>query len=171
MSRRAVHGASVDGTIGNIIMLTVGVGVVDDIMKLSANRLVRIGEAHHLDEGRIAKRRYAVPVNCIERIGFAQYSTGTGASGMTNGTVQTQSGMTNGTVTGGAGKPGETTLTIGYKGGTAKVLVPVGTPIVRFEPTERTVLAKGQKLFVVEAPGATGAKFVAVGKDGVTPPM
>ncbi|MEO6247360.1 MAG: hypothetical protein ABIO85_02080 [Sphingomicrobium sp.] len=92
-------------------------------------------------------------------------------SGMTNGTVQQQSGMTNGTVTGGTGKPGETTLTIGYKGGTAKVLVPVGTPIVRFEPTERSVLAKGQKLFVVEAPGAKGAKFVAVGKDGVMPPM
>lgn len=92
-------------------------------------------------------------------------------SGMTNGTVQQQSGMTNGTVTGGAGKPGETVLTIGYKGGTAKVLVPVGTPIVRFEPTERTVLAKGQKLFTVEAPGAKGAKFVAVGKDGLTPPM
>ena len=92
-------------------------------------------------------------------------------SGMTNGTVQQQSGMTNGTVTGGAGKLGETTLTIGYKGGTAKVLVPVGTPIVRFEPTTRSVLAKGQKLFVVQAADARGAKFVAIGKDGVTPPM
>lgn len=91
-------------------------------------------------------------------------------SGMTNGTVQ-QSGMTNGTVTGGAGKTGETTLTIGYKGGTAKVLVPAGTPIVRFEPTTRSVLAKGQKLFVVKTPDAPGAKFVAIGKDGVTPPM
>ncbi len=93
------------------------------------------------------------------------------SSGMTNGTVQAQSGMTNGTVTAGAGKSGETTLTIGYKGGTARVLVPAGTPIVRFEPAERTVLAKGQKLFVVLAPDATGTKFVAVGKDGVTPPM
>jgi hypothetical protein len=65
-------------------------------------------------------------------------------SAMTNGTVQPQSGMTNGTVTAGAGKSGETTLTIGYKGGTAKVLVPVGTPIVRFEPAERTVLARGK---------------------------
>ena len=92
-------------------------------------------------------------------------------SGMTNGTVQQQSGMTNGTVTNNTGKAGQTTLTIGYKGGTAKVLVPVGTPIVRFEPTTRSVLAKGQKLFVVEAPGAPEAKFVAVGKDGVTPPM
>ena len=96
---------------------------------------------------------------------------GNASSGMTNGTVQTQSGMTNGTVTAGAGKSGETTLTIGYKGGMAKVLVPAGTPIVRFEPAERTVLAKGQKLFVVLGPNATGTKFVAVGKDGVTPPM
>lgn len=92
-------------------------------------------------------------------------------SGMTNGTVQQQSGMTNGTVTGGVGKPGETTLTIGYKGGTAKVLVPAGTPIVRFEPTDRSVLAKGQKLFVVQSPDSPGAKFVAIGKDGLTPPM
>jgi hypothetical protein len=92
-------------------------------------------------------------------------------SGMTNGTVQQQSGMTNGTVTGGVGKPGETTLTIGYKGGTAKVLVPVGTPIVRFEPTTRSMLAKGQKVFVVQTSVAPGAKFVAIGKDGITPPM
>ena len=92
-------------------------------------------------------------------------------SGMTNGTVQQQNGMTNGTVTGGVGKPGETTLTIGFKGGTAKVLLPAGTPIVRFEPTQRSVLAKGQKLFVVQASDAPVAKFVAIGKDGLTPPM
>lgn len=94
-----------------------------------------------------------------------------GQSGITNGTVQQQSGMTNGTVTGGSGKSGETTLTIGYKGGTAKVLVPAGTPIVRFEPIDRSVLAKGEKLFVVQARDAPGAKFVAIGKDGLTPPM
>ena len=92
-------------------------------------------------------------------------------SGMTNGTVQMQNGMTNGIVTDGTGKSGETTLTIGYKGGTAKVLVPTGTPIVRFEPTTASVLSKGQKLFVVQAPGVPEAKFVAIGKDGLTPPM
>ena len=96
---------------------------------------------------------------------------GNASSGMTNGTVQQQSGMTNGTVTGDVGKPGEPTLTIGYKGGTAKVLVPAGTPIVRFEPATRSVLAKGQKLFVVQATDAPSAKFMAIGKDGVTPPM
>ncbi|KQN29212.1 hypothetical protein [Sphingomonas sp. Leaf38] len=92
-------------------------------------------------------------------------------SGMTNGTVDAQSGMTNGTVTGGAGKSGETKLSISYKGGKAQVVVPVGTPIVRFEPAERSVLAKGQKLFAITSAGASGARSVAVGKDGLTPPM
>ncbi|WP_242182407.1 hypothetical protein [Sphingomonas sp. CARO-RG-8B-R24-01] len=92
-------------------------------------------------------------------------------SGMTNGTVQEQSGMTNGTVSSTAGTSGETSLTISYKGGTAKVLVPAGTPIVRFEPTQRSMLAKGQKVFVVKTADAPGAKFVAIGKDGLTPPM
>lgn len=94
-----------------------------------------------------------------------------GQSAMTNGTVAQQSGMTNGTVTGGAGKAGETKLSISYKGGKAQVVVPVGTPIVRFEPAERTVLAKGQKLFAIISPGSAGARSVAVGKDGLTPPM
>ncbi|GAC1581577.1 MAG: hypothetical protein NVS3B5_15700 [Sphingomicrobium sp.] len=92
-------------------------------------------------------------------------------SAMTNGTVQQQSSMTNGTVKAGAGKPGETKLTIAYKGGTARVLVPAETPIVRFEPTARSVLTKGQKVFVVQAPDSRDAKFVAIGKDGLTPPM
>ncbi len=94
-----------------------------------------------------------------------------GQSAMTNGTVAQQSGMTNGTVTGGAGKPGETKLSISYKGGKAQVVVPVGTPIVRFEPAQRTVLAKGQKLFAIISADAKGARSVAVGKDGLTPPM
>lgn len=92
-------------------------------------------------------------------------------SGMTNGTVQHHSGMTNGTVTGGAGKSGVTQLTISYKGGTAQVVVPEGTPIVRFEPADKSVLMKGQKVFAVTPPGAKTAKFVAIGKDGLTPPM
>ena len=94
-----------------------------------------------------------------------------GQSAMTNGTVDQQSGMTNGTVTAGASKPGETRLSISYKGGKAQVVVPVGTPIVRFEPAERSILAKGQKLFAIISPGSAGARSVAVGKDGLTPPM
>ena len=94
-----------------------------------------------------------------------------GAVAAAGGGTSGSSAMTNGTVTGGAGKPGETKLSISYKGGKAQVVVPVGTPIVRFEPAERTVLVKGQKLFAIVSADAKGARSVAVGKDGLTPPM
>lgn len=97
-------------------------------------------------------------------------------SAMTNGTVDTQSAMTNGTVTGPAApgstaSPGDKMLSISYKGGSAQVAVPANVPIVRFDPTTKSVLAKGQKIFAVTPPGATAAKSVAIGKDGLTPPM
>lgn len=91
-------------------------------------------------------------------------------SGMTNGTLQ-QSGMTNGTVTANANGAAMTKLTVGYKGGTAQVRVPSGTPVVRFEPTDNPALAKGQKLFIKLAEDQKTAQFVAIGKDGLTPPM
>ncbi|MFS0771170.1 hypothetical protein [Sphingomonas sp. 1P08PE] len=91
-------------------------------------------------------------------------------SAMTNGVVQ-QSGMTNGTVTADASGAATTKLTVSYKGGTAQVSVPQGTPVVRFEPTEKASLAKGQKLFIKLADDQKTAQFVAIGKDGLTPPM
>jgi hypothetical protein len=92
-------------------------------------------------------------------------------SAMTNGTVQAQSAMTNGTVASNEASAGGRMLTIAYEGGTADVTIPEGTPIVRFEPTERPSLAVGQKVYAVIPQGTTSAGFVAMGKDGVTPPM
>ena len=92
-------------------------------------------------------------------------------SAMTNGTVQAQSSMTNGTVAGNEAASGGRRLTIAYEGGTADVTIPEGTPVVRFEPTERPSLAVGQKVYAVIPQGTTAAGFVAMGKDGVTPPM
>lgn len=91
-------------------------------------------------------------------------------SAMTNGTVQ-QSGMTNGTVTTDATGGPLPKLTIGFKGGTVQVTIPQGTPVVRFEPTDRASLATGQKLFIKLAKDNKTAQFVAAGKDGLTPPM
>lgn len=92
-------------------------------------------------------------------------------SAMTNGTVQGQSAMTNGTLAGSEASSGGRMLTISYEGGTANVTIPEGTPIVRFEPTERPSLAVGQKVYAVIPKGTTSAGFLAMGKDGVTPPM
>lgn len=92
-------------------------------------------------------------------------------SAMTNGTVESQSMMTNGTVASSESSSGGRTLTISYEGGTANVTIPEGTPIVRFEPTERPSLAVGQKVYAVIPAGATTAGFLAMGKDGIVPPM
>ena len=93
------------------------------------------------------------------------------SSAMTNGTVESQNAMTNGTVASSEASSGGRSLTIVYEGGTANVTIPEGTPIVRFEPTERPSLAVGQKVYAVIPKGTTSAGFVAMGKDGVTPPM
>jgi hypothetical protein len=93
------------------------------------------------------------------------------SSAMTNGTVQSQSAMTNGTVAGNEASSGGRMLTITYAGGSANVTIPEGTPVVRFEPTERASLAVGQKVYAVIPKGTTSAGFLAMGKDGVTPPM
>ena len=93
------------------------------------------------------------------------------SSAMTNGTVESQNAMTNGTVASSEASSGGRSLTIVYEGGTANVAIPEGTPIVRFEPTERPSLAVGQKVYAVIPKGTTSAGFVAMGKDGVTPPM
>lgn len=107
-------------------------------------------------------------------------------SAMTNGTVKSgipstapdvprvKSAMTNGTVKAG-GSGTERTLTVDYgKGQSIQVLVPAQAPVVAFEAADTAALSAGAKAFVVAAredDGKLTARRVAVGKDGLTPPM
>ena len=56
---------------------------------------------------------------------------------------------------------------------TKTIVVPPSTPIVAFEPADKGVLAPGAKVFAVVSKdgGKLEGKLVAVGKDGLTPPM
>lgn len=106
-------------------------------------------------------------------------------SSMTNGTVKAggaggapkvKSSMTNATVAGNTagGASGERTLTVTYdKDGAKTIVVPPKAPIVAFEKSDKSVLTPGGKIFVVAAKDGDTltAKLVAVGKDGLTPPM
>lgn len=105
-------------------------------------------------------------------------------SAMTNGTVKAETGgapkvksaMTNGTVQAGKGSgDGARTLTVSYgkEGGTKTIVVPPSAPVVAFEPADTSALSPGAKVFAVVAKdgGKTDGKLVAVGKDGLTPPM
>ena len=106
-------------------------------------------------------------------------------SAMTNGTVKSEStgstgapkvksAMTNGTVKADSAKDGTRILTVNYGGGqSSTIVVPHTAPVVTFEPASRTALSAGAKVFVVGTRNEGGftATRVAVGKDGLTPPM
>jgi hypothetical protein len=83
------------------------------------------------------------------------------------------SSMTNGTVGNLVSADGHT-MTIIYKGGEKKVVVPDNVPIVTYAPADRSALTVGAKVLVNGTQAADGtmtATSVSVGKDGLTPPM
>lgn len=83
------------------------------------------------------------------------------------------SSMTNGSV-GDLVVSNGRTLTVNYKGGQQKILVPDDVPIVNLVPADRSLLKAGVKVVMFVTQGADGkltAQSISAGKDGVTPPM
>ncbi|WP_428394461.1 hypothetical protein [Lichenicoccus sp.] len=105
------------------------------------------------------------------------------ASTMTNGTVASDTSvgspgkvgttMTNGTVSTESGSGGARQLNVTYKGGHKHILVPPTAPVVMLAPGSKSDVSTGDAVFVAEAKGAASptAGVVAVGTDGVKPPM
>jgi hypothetical protein len=65
-------------------------------------------------------------------------------------------------------------LFVAYKGGTQKITVPAGVPVVSFEPGDKSMLVPGALVFIGAMRGADGslsAGRVNVGKNGLKPPM
>jgi hypothetical protein len=98
-----------------------------------------------------------------------------GQGTMTNGTVPPIQGtMTNGTVATG-GKAGGQKLAITYNNGKqAEISVQTEAPVVRLTPGYRSEQTPGAKIFALasEGNGSTlTAKSIAVGKNGLMPPM
>jgi hypothetical protein len=106
----------------------------------------------------------------------------TTASTMTNGNVaavsapaatMVNSSMTNGNVSASASQNGVRQLTVTYKGGQQMIIVPPTAPIVTFRPGTVSEVTKGAPVFIkaVKNGNSVTAEAVAVGIDGVTPPM
>jgi hypothetical protein len=109
-------------------------------------------------------------------------TTGGGAtqSSMTNGTVAAVSApatvntsMTNGTVAAAKSQNGAQQLTVTYNGGQQTVVVPPTAPIVMYHPGSMAEVTQGAAVFVNGVKDGDGvtANTVAVGVDGVRPPM
>jgi len=82
--------------------------------------------------------------------------------------------MTNANVASVVKAAGGNELTLEYKGGSQKILVPNGTPIVDFVPGDRSLLVRGATIFSgaqVAADGKITTGRVTVSKDGVKPPQ
>ena len=63
-------------------------------------------------------------------------------------------------------------LTLEYKGGSQKVVVPANIPMFTTEPGDRSLLKKGAHIFTAARPGpdgTLGAQRITVEKDGVRP--
>lgn len=102
---------------------------------------------------------------------------------MTNGTVTTaasappvQGTMTNGTVATSSAAQGGRELNVSYDHGEkVRIMVPADVPVVRLVPAGRSILAEGAKAFAVATEGTDGgaaaANFIAVGRNGLMPPM
>lgn len=65
-------------------------------------------------------------------------------------------------------------LTLSYKGGSQKIIVPGGVPVVTFVPADRSLLKTGAQVFIIaqSAPdGSLTAQHINIGKGSMMPPM
>jgi len=89
--------------------------------------------------------------------------------------LRPQSTMTNGNVDEMVTAIDGQTLTLKYKDGEKKVIVPPDTPIVTYVTGNRSELVPGTKIFIAAATkqpdGTLETGRVNFGKDGLTPPM
>jgi hypothetical protein len=84
-----------------------------------------------------------------------------------------ESTMTNGTVGDVVGSQGRT-LTLRYKDGEKKVVVPEKAPIITYAPATAAMLTPGAHVIITavrQPDGSLLAQRVGVGKDGLVPPM
>jgi len=80
--------------------------------------------------------------------------------------------MTNANLAAVVRSAGGNEITLKYKDGEQKIIVPPGTPIVAFDSGERSALKRGETIFTtarVEADGKLVSQRVQVSKDGVKP--
>jgi Domain of unknown function (DUF5666) len=120
----------------------------------------------------------AVPQNgtslhALEVVVFPDSMRGTG-EGSYAWDLKPQSSMTNANITNAVDSVDGRTVTLAYKGGTKSVVIGADTPIVTFGAADRSDIKPGANVFVAaqkQADGTLVATRVAVGKDGLVPPM
>ena len=110
----------------------------------------------------------------LEVVVFPETMRGTG-EGNYGWDLKPKSAMTNATVGQSVESADGPKLTLKYKGGEKTVTIPPATPIVTVGAASKDDIKLGAKVFVSGVPSDDGSHltkgFIAVGKDGATPPM
>jgi hypothetical protein len=104
---------------------------------------------------------------------FPESMRGTG-EGHTPWDLQPNSTMTNGNIADAVTAVDGQTVTVKYKDGEQKILVPSTAPIVAYILSDKSDLKVGAKVFIVAAKqpdGTLQGRAWRVGRDGATPPM
>jgi len=111
-------------------------------------------------------------LQALEVLVFPEQARGTG-EGHYPWDLQPGSTMTNATVADVVGQAKGRTLTLRYKDGEKKVLVPEGVPVVTVKPGDRALLVPGAKVLVTAQlrDGKPTALRVIAGRNGFAPPM
>jgi hypothetical protein len=109
----------------------------------------------------------------MEVVLFSESARGSG-EGQYDWDLAPGSSMTNAKVDAAVQGASGSDLTLSFKGGSVKISVPPGVPVVTPIPAQRDDLRPGAQVFALglEYPDGTyRTPFVAVSKDGVAPPM
>ena len=110
----------------------------------------------------------------LEVVVFPEAMRGTG-EGNYGWDLKPKSAMTNATVGQSVESVDGRKITLKYKGGEKTVTISPATPIVTIAGATKDDIKAGAKVFVSGVPSDDGTHltkgFIAVGKDGVTPPM
>jgi hypothetical protein len=96
------------------------------------------------------------------------------APGQTPWDLEPGTTMTNANVAASVAATGKRELTLQFKGGSEKIMVPESAALVRAVPGTRADLKPGEYVFAIVQKGADGkltAPRVQVSKDGVKPPQ
>lgn len=104
---------------------------------------------------------------------FAETARGSG-EGHFSWDMEPRSTMTNANLTKMVTAANGQELTLEYKGGTQKILVPEGVPVVTAVPGDRSLLQPGVYVFIsvrVAVDGSMTATRIQASKDGIKPPM
>lgn len=123
--------------------------------------------------GTAAMPQSGTSLRALEVVVFPEAMRGTG-EGSYDWDLKPKSSMTNANITDAVDSVDGRTVTLAYKGGTKSIVIGADTPIVTFGAADKSDIKPGANVFVAaqkQADGSLVAARVAVGKDGVVPPM